>query len=473
MSSSLNQPLSLAELEALVVTLARPRALIEFGLLLACLGLSWLIVWRISRHMAAAAASPQPAPAHAGGHQSVLLGRRVFDGVLFPVIALLAAFGAQRLMPLIGEPVALFRLVIPVLISLVVIRLVARVLRAAMPSSTGIKLLERSVSWVAWLGSILWIIGALPVIMKELDEQRLTFLRKKGQPIHEVPSVLDVLQGSLKIGLILIVVLWLSSLIESRLLRGKAVDLSMRKMAVTVIRSIVLVVGVLVALNSVGIDISALSWLGGAVGVGLGFGLQKIAANYVSGFMILAERSLRIGDMVKLDTFEGRISDIKTRYTVIRALGGREAIVPNEQLITNRVENLSLADPQVSVSTIVQVAYGTDLDALFPRLVAAMGQVPRVLSKPGPSVSLSNFAADGLELTCSFWISDPHNGQGGVRSDVNLAILRLLNELKIEIPFPQRIMHMVPSPAAEATSADHAQAPGTGAAEPAPVVPRQ
>lgn len=462
MSASLNQPLSFAELEALAATLARPRALIEFGLLLSCLALSWLVVWRIGRQFRAAAANGAASgsfPAGFGHHQSVLLGQRVFDGVLFPVIALVLAYGAQRLMPLIGEPVALFRLIIPVLISLVVIRLVARVLRAAMPLSSGIKLLERSVSWVMWLGSILWIVGLLPILMAELEQHKLLFLRKKGQPLAQVPSILDVIQGSLKVGVILIVVLWLSAVIESRLLRGKSVDQSMRKMAVNVIRSIVLVVGVLVALNSVGIDVSALSWLGGAVGVGLGFGLQKIAANYVSGFMILAERSLRIGDMVKIDNFEGRISDIKTRYTVIRALGGREAIVPNENLITNRVENLSLADPQVAVNTVVQVAYGTDLDALFPQLVEAMQSVPRVLSSPGPSVSLSNFAADGLELTCNFWISDPHNGQGGVRSDVNLAILRLLNRLKIEIPFPQRIMHMAPGSVAAGVPAPAITAP--------------
>jgi len=172
--------------------------------------------------------------------------------------------------------------------------------------------------------------------------------------------------------------------------------------------------------------------------------------------MILAERSVRIGDMVKVDNFEGRISDIKTRYTVIRALNGREAIVPNESLITTRVENLSLADPQVNVTTVVQVAYGTDVDALFPQLIAEIQRVPRVLSEPSPSVALSNFAADGLELTIGFWISDPHNGQGGVRSDVNLAVLRLLNRLGIDIPFPQRVVRTVaetPSPAAGPASA--------------------
>jgi small-conductance mechanosensitive channel len=177
--------------------------------------------------------------------------------------------------------------------------------------------------------------------------------------------------------------------------------------------------------------------------VGLGFGLQKIAANYVSGFVILAERSLRIGDMVKVDNFEGRITDIRTRYTVIRSLGGREAIVPNELLITQRVENASLADPRVAVTSTVQVGYGTDVRSLLPKLEAAMRAVPRVLASPGPSVQLSGFGADGLNLNLAFWIGDPENGDGNVRSEVNLAVLDVLNSEGIEIPFPQRVVRTV------------------------------
>jgi small-conductance mechanosensitive channel len=183
--------------------------------------------------------------------------------------------------------------------------------------------------------------------------------------------------------------------------------------------------------------------LGGAVGVGIGFGLQKLAANYVSGFVILAERSLRIGDMVRVDNFEGRITDISTRYTVIRALNGRESLVPNEMLITQRVESFSLADPKVSIQSSVQVAYGTDLEPLIPRLVAAIATVPRVLSDPGPAVILAGFAADGLELTISFWIGDSENGQGNVKSDVNLVILRTLDAADVEIPYPQRVVRQL------------------------------
>ena len=181
------------------------------------------------------------------------------------------------------------------------------------------------------------------------------------------------------------------------------------------------------------------------IGVGLGFGLQKIAANYVSGFVVLAERSLRIGDMVKVDNFEGRITDIRTRYTVIRALNGREAIVPNELLITQRVENSSLADPLVLLTCSVQVAYGSDVRALQARLEAAAAAVPRVLAEPAPSCQLAAFAADGMDLNLHFWIRDPENGQGQVRSEVNLAILDTLQALGIEIPFPQRVVHSVPA----------------------------
>ena len=201
-----------------------------------------------------------------------------------------------------------------------------------------------------------------------------------------------------------------------------------------------LFVGLLLALSAVGIDLTALSVLGGAVGVGLGFGLQKIAANYVSGFVILAERSLRIGDMVKVDNFEGRITDIRTRYTVIRSLNGREAIVPNEMLITQRVENSSLADPRVLVTTTVQVAYGTDVRALQPLIARAVAGVPRVLADPTPTVLLFEFAADGMTILVNFWILDPENGQGNVRSEVNFALLAVLDEQGVEIPYPQRVL---------------------------------
>ncbi len=223
--------------------------------------------------------------------------------------------------------------------------------------------------------------------------------------------------------------------------------LSVRKIAANATRAVLLLVGLLIALSAAGIPLGALGVMGGAVGVGIGLGLQRLAANYVSGFVILAERSLRIGDLVRVDNFEGRISDITTRYTLIKAPNGRESIVPNELLITQRVENLSYADSNLVLTTTVQVAYGTQLDTLMPKLAAAVGRVPRVLSNPGPAVRLSLFADSGLELTVAFWISDPENGQVNAVGDVNLAILTLLNAEAVEIPYPQRVLHGLPPPA--------------------------
>ncbi len=168
--------------------------------------------------------------------------------------------------------------------------------------------------------------------------------------------------------------------------------------------------------------------------------------------------------MVKVDTFEGRITDIRTRYTIIRSLNGREAIVPNETLITTRVENSSLADPRVLVQSTVQVAYGSDVRRLQPLLEQAIAAVPRVIADPAPGVQLAAFAADGMDLLITFWIDDPQNGQGNVKSDVNLAVLAVLNREGIEIPFPQRVVHAVvsmeKSAASDGLAASGAPAPG-------------
>ena len=405
--------------------LLRPSALIELGLIAGCLALAWAIVrlWRGSQR--------QPG--------SIWFGEDVIDGVLFPVLALLLALLVRWALYSVAQdviPVAVLRLAVPILFSLVVIRVTARVLHGAFPNSPFIRAVERSVSWLAWLGVVLWITGLLQLIAKELDD---THWRIGVTQI----SVLNLIEGVITAVVVLILALWVSAALERKLLRGATDNLSVRKMAANFLRVVLLFVGLMFALSAAGIDLTALGVLGGAIGVGIGFGLQKLAANYISGFVILAERSMRIGDMVKVDNFEGRITDINTRYTVIRALNGRESIVPNEMLITQRVENSSLADSRVAMSTTVQVDYGTDLDALMPRLTAAAAAVPRVLADPGPAVLLSSFATDGMELTVAFWIADPLNGQGNVRSDVNLAILRTLNQAGVGIPYPQRVLHHV------------------------------
>jgi len=390
---------------------------LALALLLAGVG---LLVWLLSRR-------------YREGSQ-VLVGRHGFDGALFPVLALAGAYALNKAWPLLGLKLALLKLALPVLVSLMVIRVVVRILRAALPESRWVHVGERWVSWLAWGGSILWITGLWPVAMAELE----AISWKLG---GNAVSLRSLLEAGVSVAFVLVGSLWLSAVIESRLLTGAGDALSARKIVANLVKAGLLFVGLLLSLSSAGIDLTALGVLGGALGVGLGFGLQKLAANYVSGFVILAERSLRIGDMVLVDGFEGRITDIKTRYTVVRALNGREAVVPNELLITQRVENSSLADRRVAVTTTVQVAYGTDVEALLPRIVEVVKQVPRVLSDPAPGALLQGFGADGMDIFVAFWIDDPEKGQMGVRSQVNLAILRLFKEMNVEIPFPQRVVH--------------------------------
>ena len=418
---------------ALLAALTHAGAVIELAVLAAGLGLAYLLVIRLR---------PHDDPVDEGGPEDgFLFGKRGYDGVLFPVLALVLALVA-RLVLSTYLPVAVFKLAVPVLASLALIRLSVRALRAAFPDSRLVQRLERSLSWAVWIGAVLWITGLLPVMLRELEG---ISWRIGGTPV----SLRSLIEGGLTAVAVMLVMLWLSATIEARLLQGTRVNLSVRKMAANATRAVLLLVGLLVAMSAAGIPLGALSVMGGAVGVGIGLGLQKLAANYVSGFVILAEQSLRIGDVVKVDNFEGRITDISSRYTVIRAANGRESIVPNELLITQRVENLSLADPKVALTSALQVAYGSDLPALMPQLVTAMAAVPRVLADPAPAVQLAGFGADGLDLALVYWVADLENGQGNVRSDVNLAVLAALTAAGVEIPFPQRVLHGLPGAAAE------------------------
>jgi len=419
---ALTQSLSADQVNELLASLTQASALTELAVLAGCLFVAWGVV-RLLRG--------RELP-----EGSIWFGKRIVDGVFFPVLALALAYGAKLALAGAIKP-AVFRLAIPILISLVVIRISVRVLGVTFPNLRWVRVIERSISWLAWIAVALWVTGVLPLMMDAMSE-----VQWKIGAGHI--SLRNVVEGSLTAGVVLVLALWISAAIEKQLLRGTGNTLSVRKMVANIVRTLLLFVGVLFAMSAAGIDLTALSVLGGAIGVGLGFGLQKIAANYISGFVVLAERSLRIGDMVKVDGFEGRITDIRTRYTVIRALNGRESIVPNEMLITQRVENSSLADPKVLLQTHVQVAYGTDVHSLRAKLEAAVREVPRVLADPGPAVQLAEFAADGMNLNVLFWILDPENGQGNVRSEVNLAVLALLNAEGVTIPFPQRVMHVLP-----------------------------
>ncbi len=408
--------------------LIKPGALTELAALLGCVLLAWLFV-RVIRRASGSV-----------DETSILFGRRIFDGVLFPLLLLLFAYLCKAL--LVGLlPLAVFKVAIPVLLSLALIRLGAKVLQAAFKNALWVRALERTISWLAWIAVVLWLSGLLPVILEELDDIKW----KIG---GTTMSVRTMLEGALTAGVVILITLWISSAIESRLLRSaKGGELSLRKAVSNATRVVLVFVGLLLALSSAGIDLTALSVLGGAIGVGVGFGLQKLVASYISGFVMLAERSVRIGDSVRVDNFEGCVTDIKARYTVVRALSGRESIVPNEMFINNRIENLSFTDLAVLQTTVVSVAYDSDVELVMRLLNDAALAQDRVLREPAPGVNLTNFGVDGLEFTLNYWMTDPENGQQNLRSRINLEILKSLRENGIEIPFPQRVVHTFAAPA--------------------------
>lgn len=415
------------DLDAWLANITQPSALAELAVLLACVGLAWVLVWGVRR------ASGLP------DERSIWFGRQIIDGVMFPLLLLCLAYFSFMLLAR-WMPVAVFKIAIPVLVALAVIRLGVKVLQVVFVDAPLVRILERSISWLAWLAMVLWVSGLLPLVLEELDDIRW----KVGDATI---SVRTLIEGALTAGIVLLIALWVSAAIESRLLRSATgSQLSLRKALSNATRALLVFVGLLVALSAVGIDLTALSVLGGAIGVGVGFGLQKLAASYVSGFVMLAERSVRIGDNIRVDNFEGRITDINARYTVVRSLGGRESIVPNEMFISNRIENLSLADSRVLQFTVVSVAYDSDVELVMRLLTEAALSQDRVLRDPGPGVNLTNFGADGLEFTLNYWMTDPENGQQNLRSRINLGILQSLRDNGVEIPYPQRVIHTRPQP---------------------------
>ena len=254
----ISRSLNADELTDLIGSLLQVSALTELAVLAGCLVLAWAVV-RLLRG---------PALRHRSEIEgSVLFGKHSFDGVLFPVVALALAYTAEVVLAGHVKP-AVFRIAVPMLLSLLVIRLIVRVLGVTFPQARAVRIIERSVSWVAWIAVVLWVTGVLPLLLDAMDDVQW----KLGTGRI---SLRNVVEGTLSSGLVLVLALWVSSVIEKKLLRGTGNTLSMRKIAANAVRALLLFVGLLVALSAVGIDLTTLSVLGGALGVGIGFGLQK------------------------------------------------------------------------------------------------------------------------------------------------------------------------------------------------------
>ncbi len=306
-------------------------------------------------------------------------------------------------------------------------------------SHAWLSIVEKLVSIVVWAGMALTVLGIQHDVLEWLDSV-------KFRVANAHLTLLSLISGALWVCVTLMIAMWLGSVLDDRLTRATTLDANLKVVLSRVGRALLAVAAVLIGLSLVGIDVTVLGVFGGALGVGLGFGLQKIASNYVSGFIILLDRSLRLGDAINVGGLQGIVTQIRTRYTVVRGLDGNETLVPNEKLITDVVQNQSSYLTRGYAKVTVQVAYTTDVEHALTLLVEAAQGVPRVLAEPAPTPYLTGFGADGIDLELGFWVEDSATGTSGVRSTVNRNIWRLFCAHGIEIPFPQRDVRVVGLP---------------------------
>jgi small-conductance mechanosensitive channel len=288
----------------------------------------------------------------------------------------------------------------------------------------------RVVSISAWLMAALSILGKLDPVVEALDSIAITLGGLRLSPLLLI-----------ELAVLLVIALWLtnivSNFIESRIERSSDLTPSLQVLLVKMIRMGLLIFAIAVALSAVGINLSALAIFSGAAGVGIGFGLQRIVANFISGIILLVDKSVKPGDLVTIGDNSGRISAMKTRYISVAAGDGREFLIPNEDLVTQKVTNWTYTDK----NTLVKVNFATSYDA-DPRLVCKLAigiaaAAPRALKNKPPNCILTEFGEAGMRFSLTFWIADP-DGMDNVKSEVMLSLWDSFKREGIHVPYPVR-----------------------------------
>ena len=363
------------------------------------------------------------------------LGTASLERLLFPLSSYLFVWLGGSVLSWFYR-VTVLRLAGWLLLAMAAIRLAVYLLRYVFPRAAWVARSERYIAALIWAGFALHVTGVLPDVQQALDDFGFTLGK------HRV-SLWLLLTGLVSFAGTVIAAMWVGSVIEHRVMRTAELDMSLRVVITKLIRAALLVVGVLIALPLVGIDLTMLSVFGGAFGVGLGLGLQKIASNYVSGFVILLDRSIRLGDRVQIDNRIGEVTKLTARYVVVRLGDGSEAIIPNETLVTSTVLNLSYTSNDMRIVLPVQVSYHSDIDRVTASLLQAVEGNPRVLAEPAPAVLLKSFGESGIDLELAVWLADPQNGIAAFRSEINRRIWDNFRRDGIEIPYPQREVRAV------------------------------
>ncbi|MCH9781412.1 MAG: mechanosensitive ion channel [Betaproteobacteria bacterium] len=334
------------------------------------------------------------------------------------------------------QTVNMLHVIQTILIALIVIRLVVYLVKYILHPNPLLNAYQNFLSSILWVTVVLHLFGFLAPISSSLQSITFGF----GDKEFSVLLVLQLLAG---IFLSVISAMTLSRFIENRLMKVTQIGLSGRVMINKIVRIALYVIAIVVALDTIGLDLTFLSVFGGAFGVGLAFGMQKIASNYVSGFTILLDKSLQIGDILTIGEHYGIVDSIKSRYTVLRKLDGVEVIIPNETLIAENIINHTSSDRKVRVWIDIQVGYSSSVDLATEIMLSSCNQQERVIKdEPEPTVYLMNFGESGIDLKLVFYIEDAEEGTYRLKSDINKEIWREFQAKGIEIPFPQRVIHV-------------------------------
>ena len=399
---------------------------------LVIIALALLTAWQVARHMrrrmAAAAVAANP-------EKTMRLTVGGMNRELFPVTALLLLLiGRWALED--HQSIHLLNVAVPLMLAMVIIRGVVYLLRHTFAPGGMLRSWEMAISWLVWLGVALHIVGLLPAIGRFLED---TGFRIGQQRV----SLAMALTAFLTIVLTVMAALWIGRILESRIMALQHVEINLRFALTKILRSVLVIIAILIALPIVGIDITVLSVFGGALGVGIGFGLQKVVANYISGFTILLDRTVSPGDLVTVDHFYGEVTKLTSRCIIVRGPDGTEAIVPNETVISSTLINHSYSNRRVLMRIPVQISYSSNLETALKLMLEAAYFHPRVLKDPAPAALLTAFGDNGINLELMAWIEDPEQGKLNLNSDLNMALYKSFGANNIEIPFPQRDVRIV------------------------------
>jgi small-conductance mechanosensitive channel len=394
--------------------------------------LALLIAWQVSRYMRRRMVST----ISADPDKTMRIGIGGMNRELFPSTALVLLLIGRWVLERYDQSVHLLNVAVPLVLAMVIIRAVVYLLRHTFAPGGLLRSWEMGISWLVWLGVALHIVGLLPAIGRFLED---TAFRVGQQRL----SLAMVFTALLTVVLTVLAALWVGRVLEARIMALQHVEINLRFALTKILRSVLVVVAVLIALPIVGIDITVLSVFGGALGVGLGFGLQKVAANYVSGFTILLDRTVSPGDLVTVDHVYGEVTKLTSRCIIVRGPDGTEAIVPNETVVTSTVINHSYSNRRVLIRIPVQISYSSNLETALKLMLEAAYSHARVLKDPAPTALLVAFGDNGINLELMVWIEDPERGKLNLNSDLNLALYKSFNANNIEVPFPQRDIRIV------------------------------